>query len=162
MPIDLQNLSIAAPCSANWNEMLGDERARFCGRCKKHVYNISAMSRTEAEALILEKEGNLCLRFAKRADGTVVVDNCPVGLRAIRRRLRWIGAGIAAAITFIGGSVLANSSGVSRRASLKEWFFPSKISYCMGTPPPPRIPGPPVIPATNGSNALSGGAANGN
>ena len=145
----LDNLSIAAPCHANWNEMSGDDRARFCQLCKKHVYNISAMSRADAEALIKEKEGKLCLRFARRADGTVVADNCPVGLRAIRNRVCWIAASIAAA--FIGGTALASSSSSTgsgaRRASLKEWFFPPKVPphcFTMGAPPPmPRCAGTP-------------------
>jgi hypothetical protein len=129
MKTNLDNLTVAAPCSANWNEMSGDERARFCGLCKKHVYNISAMSRTEAEALLKEKEGGrVCLRLFKRADGTVIVDNCPVGLRAIRKRLLWIGAGVAAAITFIGGVALAGTSlnAKPRQTSLVQWFFPPK------------------------------------
>ena len=126
MKINLDQISIAAPCSANWNEMSGDDRARFCGLCKKHVYNISAMSRMEAEALIKEKEGrDTCVRLFKRADGTVIVDNCPVGLRAIRNRMRWVGAGAAALLTLLGGVALAgNSNSGSKRASLKEWFFP--------------------------------------
>ena len=109
-PVNLDEISIAAPCTANWNEMAGDERSRACSLCKKNVYNISAMSRAEAQALISEKEGKICIRLFKRSDGTVIVDNCPVGLRAIRNRLRWVGAGVAAALTFVGGVAFAAMS----------------------------------------------------
>jgi len=96
----LENIQIAAPCSAKWGDMSGDERIRHCAMCRKNVYNISEMSRQDAEALIKQKEGHLCVRFYQRADGTVLTANCPVGLRAIRRRLMWIGSGIAAMLVF--------------------------------------------------------------
>ena len=117
----LDNLTVATPCHAQWSEMSGDDRARFCKLCTKHVYNLSAMSRTEAEALIVEKEGKLCVRFAKRADGTIISDNCPVGLRIARDRLRWIGAGVAAIFAF-AGSCAAAALGNNARPSFKAWF----------------------------------------
>jgi hypothetical protein len=76
----LDTLKIAAPCSASWADMKGDERVRFCPHCQLHVYNISSMVPEEAEALIQKTEGRLCVRFFKRADGTVLTRNCPVGL----------------------------------------------------------------------------------
>ncbi len=121
-PNPLDNLSVAAPCSENWAEMSGDDRARFCKLCTKHVYNLSAMSRAEAEALIISKEGKLCIRFAQRADGTVISDNCPVGLRAARDRMRWVGAGIAAALAFACSVVAAAVGDVTSAHSLKAWF----------------------------------------
>src|SRR5262245_30602687 len=39
----LARLRIASPCSADWDEMTGDDRVRFCGRCRKNVYNLSEM-----------------------------------------------------------------------------------------------------------------------
>src|SRR5688500_3609243 len=53
----LENIRVATPCRADWKLMTGDERTRHCGDCKKNVYNLSNMTRDEAEALILEKEG---------------------------------------------------------------------------------------------------------
>ena len=32
--------------------MSGDDRARFCGQCGKHVYNLSGMSREQVEAVL--------------------------------------------------------------------------------------------------------------
>src|SRR3954452_5823731 len=37
----LESIRIASPCKANWDDMVGDERARFCGQCAKNVYNLS-------------------------------------------------------------------------------------------------------------------------
>ena len=47
------------------------------------------MKREEAEALLLTTEGRLCVRFYRRADGTILTQNCPVGLRAIKQRVSW-------------------------------------------------------------------------
>jgi hypothetical protein len=84
----LDRIRIATPCSASWDAMQGDDRSRFCGECRLNVYNLSAMSRGEAESLLRGATGRVCTRFVRRADGTVVTQDCgPVRL-AIRRRLR--------------------------------------------------------------------------
>lgn len=84
----LDRLYIAAPCNVDWNSMTGDERIRFCGLCKKNVYNISEMTRNDAASFIRESEGKACIRMYKRKDGTVITDNCPVGLRKLRNKTR--------------------------------------------------------------------------
>jgi hypothetical protein len=87
----LDHVKIAAPCPADWDQMFSfqDERVRFCSQCNLNVYNLSDMSRQEAEALITKTEGRLCVRFYRRADGSVLTQNCPVGLKAIKRRVAW-------------------------------------------------------------------------
>ena len=100
----LDNVRVAAPCPADWHRMVGDERVRFCGQCSLNVYNLSGMSRREAEALISSAEGRLCVRFYRRADGTILTNNCPVGLRAIKRRVsRAAGATLSAVLGFFAG-----------------------------------------------------------
>jgi len=88
----LDHLRIAAPCPADWDQMFSfeDERVRFCSQCNLNVYNLSGMSRREAEALITKTEGRLCVRFYRRADGSILTQNCPVGLKAIKRRVAWV------------------------------------------------------------------------
>jgi len=83
----LDNIRVASPCSANWDEMFGDDRKRFCGDCKLNVYNLSNMTRRQAESLIISSEGRLCVRFFRRADGTVLTKNCPVGWAAVKQRV---------------------------------------------------------------------------
>ncbi len=82
----LELIQIASPCTANWEEMKGDERTRHCGQCKLDVFNISAMTRDEATAFLAERTGRTCVRMFKRADGTVITRDCPVGLAALRAR----------------------------------------------------------------------------
>jgi hypothetical protein len=82
----LEHVRVAAPCPADWGKMVGDERVRYCNKCSLHVYNLSGMTRREAEALVTNSEGRLCVRFYRRADGTILTRNCPVGLSALKRR----------------------------------------------------------------------------
>lgn len=85
--IPLHTLKVASPCPADWDEMQGDAQVRFCGGCRKNVYNLSEMTEGEAQALVNRLEGRLCVRFYTRADGTLLTQDCPVGLRAVRRKL---------------------------------------------------------------------------
>jgi len=102
--IPLNNIKIAAPCPADWNAMVGSDRVRFCGQCSLNVYNLSSMSRREAEDLIEKTEGRLCVRYYQRKDGTVLTDNCPVGLRALKKRVNRIAsAAISAVLSFAAG-----------------------------------------------------------
>src|SRR5438128_5187848 len=96
--IRLDQVRVASPCSASWETMAGDERVRFCSRCEKNVYNLSALSAAAAQTLIDEYEGpQLCIRFHRRKDGTILTADCPVGLRRARRRLAtWAGILVAA------------------------------------------------------------------
>ena len=61
------------------------------------MYNLSELTRDEAEALIVEKEGKLCVRYFQRADGTILLKDCAVGVRQ-RRRRRWMAVGVAASL----------------------------------------------------------------
>ena len=103
----LNNIHIAAPCSADWNQMYGDNRKRFCGECKLNVYNLSGMTKSEAENLILSSEGRLCVRFYRRNDGTILTKDCPVGWKAIKRRVSGISAAIISMMIGIFGGIFA-------------------------------------------------------
>ena len=102
LPI-LDNIRVAAPCTADWNKMTGDERARLCGDCNLKVYNLSGMTRDEAETLLREREGRLCVRYFQRADGTILLKDCTVGVRQ-RRRRRLVAAAVAGSLTSVGGA----------------------------------------------------------
>lgn len=100
----LEHVKVAAPCSSDWNRMLGSEQVRFCEQCSLNVYNLSSMSKGEAESLIMRTEGRLCVRFYRRADGSILTENCPVGLRALKRRAsRIANATVSALLTFLAG-----------------------------------------------------------
>lgn len=84
----LDNIRVASPCSADWNQMYGNDRKRFCSDCKLNVYNLSDMSRQDAENFLVQSEGSVCVRYFRRPDGSVLTKDCPVGLRAFKKRLQ--------------------------------------------------------------------------
>lgn len=136
--ISLESIEIATPCRADWNKMSGDERSRFCRSCAKNVYNFSAMTREEAERLILEKEGNLCVRLHRRSDGTVITSDCPVGLQSARQsRKVWravaaavagvLGLQVMSAVTVTAGTPVMPANVKARaKAQVKPVKIPSK------------------------------------
>lgn len=112
----LARLRVASPCRVGWETMTGDERVRFCQACSLHVYNFSEMTADEVRALISRAEERVCGRLYRRADGTVITRDCPVGLRAVRRRMaRAATASLAAIISLF--SVVA---GRPKTAKLKQ------------------------------------------
>ncbi len=168
----LDSIRIAAPCTADWNSMTGDERIKFCGMCKKNVYNISEMSRAEAADFIRESEGKACIRMYQRKDGTVITDNCPVGLRKLRDRSRAIIAACASAFAWIGLPGSADAQDVedsnpttaieiqkrhAKRLRVTKALVvrknPDSRTHMMGAPPPVL----PAVPANGKIEILQGG-----
>jgi hypothetical protein len=112
----LANVLVAAPCPADWDGMIGGDRVRFCSQCELNVYNLSAMSKFEAESLIARTEGRLCVRFYRRKDGSILTDNCPVGLRALKRRALRIKTAVASSLLgFLAG--IGSNGAVNRVGS---------------------------------------------
>ena len=135
----LDNIRVAAPCSADWDSMFGNERVRLCEQCHLNVYNLSEMSRVEADRLINQAEGRLCVRFYRRRDGSILTQNCPVGLRAIKRRLSRVATAVASFIISLIAGV-----GFYRFADKLVWFQP----HVMGGIAPADRPLPPAIQGT--------------
>lgn len=119
----LDHVRVAAPCPESWAGMTGDERVRHCARCNLNVYNLSEMSRTEAETLIATHEGRLCIGYYQRPDGTILTRNCPVGVMMIRRRLARLLGGVAAAFAFLAGGLHALARGERGSQELRLRYF---------------------------------------
>ena len=93
---DVNKLRVASPCHIGWENMTGGERVRLCKTCNLNVYNITEMTSDEARRLITERDERICLRLYRRADGTLITRDCPVGLRALHKRAtRRLGAALA-------------------------------------------------------------------
>ncbi len=146
LPI-LENIRVATPCTASWEQMKGDEKKRFCDQCKLHVHNFSAMTEAEITGLIQNGKGRICGRFFRRADGTMLTKDCPVGLAALRRKVARVLARAAAAVLSAVGIFTFLRSGSSREAgavtsvtevepikSVCEWISPAsgKATLMMG------------------------------
>ena len=100
----LENYYVAAPCHAPWDQMTGDHRIRHCAQCSLNVYNISEMTRNEAEELIRTHEGRLCVRYFQRTDGTILTKNCPRGLEMLVRRVSRIAGAVLTAAMSVGAA----------------------------------------------------------
>lgn len=79
----LDRICIAMPCSVDWDSMKGNDEVRLCGGCNKNVYNISAMSKKEAEE-ILSGPTLPCLQILRNEDGMLITDECPPLFKPIR------------------------------------------------------------------------------
>ncbi len=106
----LDNIRIASPCKARWSAMTGDERKRECADCNKTVFNLSALTRAEAEALVVEHAGNLCARYYQRADGTILLADCTITTGARRRQFVLAAGATALLAGTIASAVAATSS----------------------------------------------------
>lgn len=86
----LDSLSVASPCPVSWDSMSPSksDNVRFCGQCSKYVYDISSMSRIDAEEFLECRSGRVCITYYQRSDGRIMTDDCPAKFRAIRKRYR--------------------------------------------------------------------------
>jgi hypothetical protein len=91
----LASVRVASPCHARWDDMRGDDHARHCGQCDKTVFDLSSLTAEDAEALLRSRGESLCVRFHRRADGTVMTSDCPIGAARGRRRGWALAAGMA-------------------------------------------------------------------
>ena len=135
----LDLIQIASPCPAAWDEMTGDEKVRFCKLCKLNVYNVSEMSREEAESFVTQREGRTCVKFFRRADGTVLTKDCPVGLRALRQRFVRAAAALAGLLVAMVGGTLFGS--VFNRLAPTRFKTPAKAFAQWIDPQPDNLVG---------------------
>jgi hypothetical protein len=83
-----------------WDAMAGNQQVRYCGECKLKVYNLSAMTETEIQRLLMMQraEQRVCVRLYRRADGTMLTQDCPRGLNRLAKRVSKLGAAVFSAL----------------------------------------------------------------
>ena len=139
----LDNVRVAAPCNVDWDTMYGNERVRFCDQCQLNVYNLSEMTKSEAERLIGNAEGRLCVRYYRRGDGSILTQNCPLGFRALKRRMSRIATAVASIpLSFLVGL------GIDRLFS-RTAFQPQPLMGALPAVVPEPLP--PTLPAELGA-----------
>ena len=144
LPI-LDNIRVASPCSADWNGMTGDDRVRHCGACDKSVFNLSGMTREEAETLIIAKQGKLCVRYFQRKDGTILTKDCAVGISKKRKR-RLFAAGAAAMLAAGGaGFALRMTDTTEPDEDEEEVAVDRSEAYAIGQVSRDRLLEPPLV-----------------
>lgn len=138
LPLDV--IEVTEPCHESWDHMTGDDRVRMCAGCYKLVYNLSAMDRDEAERLVCERAGNLCVRFARTETGRVQTLEYRAPARPRRGWRFWTVVSTCAA------SIVAGANG---------------YLLARGKPAPPAvILGKPAVPMVMGMIAPIPAAAN--
>ena len=140
-PVRLEDLRIASPCPVSWETMTGDERVRHCRECGLNVYDISRLTRAEAERLVSTTEGRLCGRLFRRADGTVLTADCPVGWRAVKRRTaRAAGAALTALLSLFTSGLGQTPAAKQKAEECRQQLTLQRVAA--GQPPQPRKAAP--------------------
>lgn len=91
---------ISKPCPESWSDMVGNDRVRFCGRCKLNVYNLAIMKKEEIEALVRGSNGRLCGQLYMRGNRTATLRDCAGGARR-----KWVRRGAAVAGLLVLGAI---------------------------------------------------------
>lgn len=110
-------LRISTPCPLSWETLTGNDRVRYCGKCRLNVYNLADMDKGEVEALVRKTEGRLCGTLYMRGDRTATVQHCRGA--AIRKKVR--------ALLTLGTLLLLGAT---------SWFFRTQVNPDRGTCPP--------------------------
>lgn len=154
--LSLDVIQVNTPCTADWEKMAGDERVRFCEGCGKHVHNLAGMSRTEAERLVCERAGELCVRFARGEDGVVqTLDYRPLVGRGRGWKFWTVVSACAATL------VAAANGYFFRPQSPKPMPLLGALPVnVMGKPAPPPVMGDVCVPTTQPPAQQGGGSEN--
>jgi hypothetical protein len=89
----LNNVIIPKPCPADWNSMVGNDQVRFCEHCSLQVHNLSALTRNQAERLVAQSNGRLCVQYHQDPAGRPALLPAAQKLHRIGRRVSQLAAG---------------------------------------------------------------------
>jgi hypothetical protein len=112
-------LRVSSPCPRSWEDLIGNDRIRYCDQCKLNVYNLAELESQEVEGLVRRTEGRLCGRLYWRGDRTATPRDCP--WPAKQRGFRRIVATGSALFLVLFASVFRNMEGPDR-GSFPGWL----------------------------------------
>lgn len=61
----MNKFTVPKPCHENWENMLPEEKGRFCTSCKTKVYDFSESSNEQIQEIYDSENGYICGRFGK-------------------------------------------------------------------------------------------------
>jgi hypothetical protein len=134
----LENIRIASPCRARWDDMTGDDRVRTCAACAKPVFNLSEMTRAEADAVIAKHGGDMCAQLYHRADGTIRLADCTVATVGMRARTFVLASALAAGAAYAKlhrGDAPAEAANIA--TAVDETAPPPQVELTTHEEPPP-------------------------
>jgi hypothetical protein len=108
MSKSLDRIQLSSPCSEDWDAMIGNDQIRFCSHCDLDVYNLSALTRKDAERLVAESKGQLCVRYVRNINGQIVTENSDRALGA-SPYFQAMMAGTLSAALASGSAILAQT-----------------------------------------------------
>jgi hypothetical protein len=143
----LDTVRIASPCPMRWEDLEsrgdGADRVRHCGVCNLHVYNLSNMTRDEAEAVVRSREpgARFCAGMYRKPDGSILTRDCPVGRAMLRRRAALVVVRVAAAVAGMLTAGIFAARGERTVGSLRHREpFSELTDLVKSAKPPPVIP----------------------
>jgi hypothetical protein len=157
-------LKVSSPCPMSWDDLAGNDRIRYCGKCKLNVYNLAEMSAHEVEAIVRRTEGRLCGRLYLRGDRTASLRDCPSAEKS--RILKRIVATASVLFLAIFASVFRSMEGPDR-SRFPGWLQvvaemidpepahppPSMLGGICAPPKAPVFPPAPTAPASRTSGS---------
>src|SRR6476646_10123066 len=114
--------------------MKGDDRVRHCDACNLNVYNLAAFTEAEIRELVANRKGRLCGRIYQRRDGTVLTQNCPVGVRTVTRRITRIAGAVFAFLTVNFSTSLPLLAQSYTRTNISQAAIDLEVIDPAGTP----------------------------
>lgn len=85
----------------SWDAMRGNAKSRHCEACDKQVHSFASMTASEIEKLLVEKEGRLCARIVRNADGLIETRD--------QQSKQGMAAGFVLAATLVAGTAAAQT-----------------------------------------------------
>jgi len=104
----LNSVAVKTPCTQDWNLMYGNDEVRFCEHCVKHVHDLSAMTRKEAEKFAAASNSSVCVRYIRRPDGNI--QTASDRLYQISGRASRLAAGVFGASLSLASSAYAQET----------------------------------------------------
>lgn len=116
---------VAVPCPAKWSEMVGDDKVRLCAQCNLNVHNTRMMTDEEVLQLVLDAASGkrVCGKLYRRSDGTLLTQNCPVGLARFHQRAKQAASWIAGVLAVLISSAVQAAPGKQCDQKAKKPVF---------------------------------------
>lgn len=114
----IDDVRVKDPCTKVWDEMIGNDKVRFCEHCAKDVTNISAMTSKEAKRVVRRSGGSICIRYVQHP--TTKRPMFAEQLTQITRRAPLMAAGVMSAslslasLTYAQGGVAITGRRVAK------------------------------------------------
>ena len=136
-------LTLPKPCHVAWDTMHAEDASprRYCDTCEKHVHDLSAMTKREAEALLQASDWNICVNYEVNEDGEMLFQPEPPSrlMQQIQGAQKLLAA--AALITPLALIQAACDEDPSLRLGGEPMPVAQSVEATGGTPTTPPGPG---------------------